>query len=435
MAGRREEPGHPKQLLPEPKEVGGRALGAGEDRLLDPLDPFAHSVLDREVAVHQALEQGIRQAGDPVQLVPLVMLPAPARFREHSEHRGRPAMDRDQVVLTPEQVQLSRQDHVAGLFGGIDHDEVVAGVGIAPRAFVRPGHVFERQFVEAEGLPEHRDLGGTGVADVEPQPILAVGEQLAEPVHADLRRQAAVARVKDESHGSHGASSIQDLLNLRSRFSISTPRPPTAGLVSFSTPPYIIRRFPLPILMTARTGKRPKLALPPHSPRRPHMHRSITGSAVRIAGALLVIAVPLAAQDSPPPYLQIFREEVKPGRAGLHVITESGWPRAFARAKTQNYYLAMTTVYGPPEAWFLEGHGSVAELDQSNQAIDSVPGLSAELDRLAQADAANISGLGSVLGRYRAELSNGVPVDLTQMRVWEVLVFQVRPGHEADFME
>ena len=165
------------------------------------------------------------------------------------------------------------------------------------------------------------------------------------------------------------------------------------------------------------------------------MHRSVTCSAIRIAGALLVIAVPLAAQDSPPPYLQIFREEVKPGRGGPHVITESGWPRAFARAKTQNYYLAMTTVYGPPEAWFLEGHGSVAELDQSNKATDSVPGLSAELDRLAQADAANISGGGVVLGRYRAELSNGVPVDLPQMRVWEVLVFQVRPGHEADFME
>src|SRR5439155_774934 len=37
--------------------------------------------------------------------------------------------------------------------------------------------------------------------------ILAVGEQLAEPVYADLCRYTEVARVEDESHGSHGASS------------------------------------------------------------------------------------------------------------------------------------------------------------------------------------------------------------------------------------
>ena len=116
-------------------------------------------------------------------------------------------MDRDQIVLTPEQVQLSREDRVAGLFGGVDDDEVVAGVGVAPGAFVRPGHVLEHQLVEAEGPPEQRDLFGAGIADVEPQPILAVGEQLAEPVHADLRRQALVESVEDESHGSHGASS------------------------------------------------------------------------------------------------------------------------------------------------------------------------------------------------------------------------------------
>ena len=115
-------------------------------------------------------------------------------------------MDGDQIVAPPEQVQLSRQDHVAGLLGGIDHDEVVAGVGVATGAFVRPGHLLERQLVEAKRLPEQRDLCRPGIADVEPQPILAVGEQLAEPVDADLRREAAVARVEDESHGSHGAS-------------------------------------------------------------------------------------------------------------------------------------------------------------------------------------------------------------------------------------
>jgi len=167
------------------------------------------------------------------------------------------------------------------------------------------------------------------------------------------------------------------------------------------------------------------------------MPTSILGCALHIARSLplLVLAGSLAAQDSPPAYLQIFREEVKPGRVGPHVGIEAGWPRAFGRAKIPNYYLAMTTTYGPSEAWFVESHGSVAEIDEVNKAIEAAPGLNAELDRLAQADAANISGARSILGRYRAELSNGVSIDLSQMRVWEVLVFQVRPGHVANFDE
>jgi hypothetical protein len=38
------------------------------------------------------------------------------------------------------------------MLGGVDHDEVVAGVGVATRPLVRGGRVGERQFVEAEHL-------------------------------------------------------------------------------------------------------------------------------------------------------------------------------------------------------------------------------------------------------------------------------------------
>lgn len=157
------------------------------------------------------------------------------------------------------------------------------------------------------------------------------------------------------------------------------------------------------------------------------------------AGALplLLVASPLPAQtatlDDPPPLLQIFREEVKVGRGGAHPQTEAAWPRAFAKAGIKNYYIAMTTVYGPQEAWFFEGHESMAEIQQMNEAI-SHSGLDKELDRLALADAANISSATSLLAHYHPELSNA-GFDVSAMRVWELLVFQCRPGHENDFME
>jgi hypothetical protein len=164
--------------------------------------------------------------------------------------------------------------------------------------------------------------------------------------------------------------------------------------------------------------------------------RSPLRSAVRLAAALSALATAAAAaQDAPPPYLQIFREEVKVGRAGgVHTAAEAGWPRAFAKAGIKNYYIGMTTVYGPLEAWFMEGHGSMAEFDEVTKAIEDAPGLGAELDRLALADAANVSSATSILGRYNPDISNGA-VDLAAMRVWEVLVFRVRPGHDLDFME
>jgi hypothetical protein len=169
------------------------------------------------------------------------------------------------------------------------------------------------------------------------------------------------------------------------------------------------------------------------------MRTSVLRRLSELAGSLplLALASGLAAQTTgaPPPYLQIFREEVKAGRAGAHPATEAGWPRAFAKAKISNHYIAMTTTYGPTEAWFLEGNESIAEIEKENKAIADAPGLTQELNRLSQADAANISSNRAILGRYRAELSNPGNVDVAQIPVWEVLIFNVRPGREMNFME
>ena len=165
------------------------------------------------------------------------------------------------------------------------------------------------------------------------------------------------------------------------------------------------------------------------------MHSSLCLAVAGLAGAVLLDAFPLAAQDKPPGYLQIFREEVKVGRTGPHEATEAGWPRAFAKSKIQNHYIGMVTVFGPNEAWFMEGHESVAEIEDVNTAIFAASGLNDELDRLSAADAANVSSARAILSRYRPELSNGVPVNLAEMRIWEVVIFQVRPGHEVNFVD
>ena len=153
------------------------------------------------------------------------------------------------------------------------------------------------------------------------------------------------------------------------------------------------------------------------------------------AALTLLIAGSLAAQGGPPQYMQIFREREKFGHGAAHRQTEAGWPRAFAKAKTPNHYVALSAMYGSTQVWFVEPHESIAELDAANKATEAAPGLSAELERLSAADAAHVDGSDAILGHYIAEASNASPINPADMRFWEIAIFRVRPGHEANFFE
>ena len=68
------------------------------------------------------------------------------------------------------------------------------------------------------------------------------------------------------------------------------------------------------------------------------------------ASAGSLVAQTPALPTSQPPLVTIVREEVKVGRVAEHARIEAGWPAAYARAKSPDYYLAMVSVTGPNEA-------------------------------------------------------------------------------------
>src|SRR2546422_2088539 len=107
--------------------------------------------------------------------------------------------------------------------------------------------------------------------------------------------------------------------------------------------------------------------------------------------ALLVTGVGTAlAQALPtsqPALIQIFREQVKLGRAAEHARIEAGWPAAFAKAKSPNHYLAMTSLTGASEAWFIVPYASNAVAADEMKLEESDTTLAAELQRLSRADA------------------------------------------------
>lgn len=156
-------------------------------------------------------------------------------------------------------------------------------------------------------------------------------------------------------------------------------------------------------------------------------------SSLLCIGATAVLAQAPALPTSQPALLTIYREAVKIGRAAEHERIEAGWPAAYAKAKFPSYYLAMTSLTGRSEAWFLTPYASNAAVaeDMKREAADTL--LAAELARLSRADAEVLDEWRIIQAVARPDLSYGTFPDLAKVRYWEIFTVRVRPGHEAEF--
>ncbi|HVP51094.1 MAG TPA: hypothetical protein VMT05_03235 [Terriglobales bacterium] len=165
----------------------------------------------------------------------------------------------------------------------------------------------------------------------------------------------------------------------------------------------------------------------------------------RLAGFLLGLSIVLggvslcAAQEKsgPPKVLTIFREFVKPGKAGMvHEKAESAFVQAFTKASWPTHYLAVTSLSGKPRALFLIGYDSFAAWEKDNQATEKNATLSAALDRAGMADGELLSGVDGGTFVYREDQSlRAGTVHIAHMRYFEISAFHVKPGHEKDWDE
>ncbi len=140
-----------------------------------------------------------------------------------------------------------------------------------------------------------------------------------------------------------------------------------------------------------------------------------------------------SAPPPPPNVLVIGREEVKVGHGADHAAYEAGWPATYAKYKYPTNYLAMTSMTGPNEAWYMVGYPSFAAMEKDNDMSSANDPMSAELKRLSKGDAEHINNNTGMILQRMPELGYGAPVVLPQMRYFQVATYRVRPGHDADF--
>lgn len=163
-------------------------------------------------------------------------------------------------------------------------------------------------------------------------------------------------------------------------------------------------------------------------------------SFLRFAFFLLLAACSLPgyaqqAQSAPPPaLLQIYRDPVKPAKMPEYSRIEGEAAQARARASTWPY-LAIQSITGPQEVWFISGFDSYAALERSAEPFARNAMLTAELNRLLEAKTSLVADPRAVYAHYREDLSSNAGLVQPHTRFFTVTIVTVRPGHEREYEE
>jgi hypothetical protein len=151
--------------------------------------------------------------------------------------------------------------------------------------------------------------------------------------------------------------------------------------------------------------------------------------------ALLVVwTTPSFTQSAPAPpaILQVYRDQVKPGKMAEYVRVEGDAAHACARAGTWPY-LTVQAITGPQEVWFVSGFDSYAAMEKSAEPFARSATLAAELGKLMEAKATLVNDPHTVFLEYREDLGRNKGLMSTQTRFFNVTVVRVFPGHEKEF--
>ena len=111
----------------------------------------------------------------------------------------------------------------------------------------------------------------------------------------------------------------------------------------------------------------------------------------------------------------------------------AGFPAGMTRAKWPTHYFAASSITGKPRVLFFTGYDSFEAWEKDVQATQKNATLSAALDRAGVADGELLSDSDSTALVYSDEYSLRSAVDIAHMRYFEISLYRVRPGHDADW--
>ena len=166
---------------------------------------------------------------------------------------------------------------------------------------------------------------------------------------------------------------------------------------------------------------------------------SVVPVCLLVAGSCLFAAPAASAQNQPghvtgpSKYLFLSNEAEKPGVEEAHGKNESAIAQALGNANAPFHSVALVAITGNPRVIFFHGFDSFADLQKEHMAMVSNKDLESTLESDNATDGPFLKDTSSSIYRYRGDLSLRAPVDIPQMRLFEMSLYVVKPGHVNDF--
>lgn len=145
-----------------------------------------------------------------------------------------------------------------------------------------------------------------------------------------------------------------------------------------------------------------------------------------------------AAQDQSTPaprLLVITREEVKPGKTMAHQESESERAHALQLLHWPLPRLALSSVSGPEQVWFISAYRSFAEMEKASHAEDASAAFRKIRQQYSRAENDSLSRRDTLTCVLAPDMSYRQEFYRPGTRYFRVRFTRVKTGHDADYRE
>ncbi len=140
---------------------------------------------------------------------------------------------------------------------------------------------------------------------------------------------------------------------------------------------------------------------------------------------------------SPPQYINVVHERLKPGRDAAYDGMLSNIRDDYERFNIPAYWIEMKSITGPDESFSLNFGDSFGDLEKIGAGmaagVAAHPELAGLQDRLLAENTSSVTNF--IAERVDALGFRAATINFAKIRMLQVTVFHVRPGHEGEFAE
>jgi len=140
---------------------------------------------------------------------------------------------------------------------------------------------------------------------------------------------------------------------------------------------------------------------------------------------------------SPPQYLNVVHERLKPGHGAAYDGMLSSIRESYERFNIPAYWIELKSLTGPDEILafnFAESFGEFEKMGAGMAAgIAAHPELAGLQDRQLAENTSSVTNF--IAERVDALGSRAATINFAKMRMLQVTVFHIRPGHDGEFAE